>query len=149
MTWVFKPSIYVASLTEFPKPVTSLVLNDRWDMDIHKVPLNAGQFTEGRTKNGVSINISGFVGKQAGTTKLTEEAMFGVLESLRTTLDTVTSKFEFFVYHDTGTSTYRKFKDVVCQSFSCGLGDETRVPFSYSAELLAEDPVIYTTAPGA
>lgn len=73
------------------------------------------------------------------------------IESMRTKLLSAddAEKLEFFVYHDTATTTYRKFKKVRPVSLQPSVGDGAHIIFGYQLVLLAEDVAIYSTAAGS
>jgi hypothetical protein len=149
MTFVFSPAIYRdAELWTLPRPVTSLRILDAWDFERFKVPLAAGDAHVGHSKQGIDIAIDGQFGSQDGTTKLTEAEMFAVLETLRAKLDVPSDdeKFEFFLYYDSGSGTYRKFRG--CSAVRLEYDLSSPHLFSYAAIVHADDPTIYSTAPG-
>ena len=149
----WKPAIYKGgTLTELPRPVLSLEIQDSWDFRTSKVPLDDGETLDGHTFNGPVISVSFQMAKQAGVQKLTEVEMFDLYKSFRDTVnvDTDADKYEFFIYHDTtGSGTYRKFKKCAPIEYSCSFGDDVNALFVASLTVKAEDPVIYTTAPGS
>ena len=113
MAFTFKPALYKNSaLYELPQPVLAVRIQDAWDFEQFKVPLSAGDFLTGHSQQGVVISIEGQIGEKTGAPKALEQAMFAELEALRTALDITSDsdKFEFFLYHDSSSSTYRKFK---------------------------------------
>lgn len=152
MAFVWKPSVYKSStLTLLPRPVDKLDMSCRWLMDEQKVPLLDGVETYGHSEDGLVFSIQGVIAIDSGTPTITEESMWGVLANLKTVLDVSngTGKYEFFIYHDTGSATYRKFKECVTLQFDVSIGDQDRTEWPYSIVIRAEDPVIHTTAPGA
>ena len=111
MAFTFKPAIYKNSvLYELPQPVLAVRVQDAWDFEQFKVPLAEGDFLTGHSQQGVGISVEGQIGEQSGSPKALEQAMFAEIETLRTALDITSDsdKFEFFLYHDTSSSTYRK-----------------------------------------
>ena len=150
MSFTFKPSIYKdASLYELPQPVLVVRIQDAWDFEQIKVPLAAGDVLTGHSQQGVGISVEGRIGSKTGTPRALEQAMFEGIEELRTALNVSATddKYDFFLYHDESTSTYRHFKSCSTVRFDYDLSDKNL--FSYSIVIHAEDPVIYTTAPGA
>ena len=150
MAFTFKPAIYKNSvLYELPQPVLAVRVQDAWDFEQFKVPLADGDFLTGHSQQGVGISVEGQIGEQSGSPKALEQAMFAEIETLRTALDITSDsdKFEFFLYHDTSSSTYRKFKSCSTVRFDYDLSDKNL--FAYSIVIHAEDPVIYTTEPGS
>ena len=144
-----EPAIYQnAALHKFPLPIRKLRIRDAWDFQQFKVPLKDGDQLTGHSQQGVEILIEGQVALQDGAAKLTEGEMFAEIESLRTVLDAGSSsgKYELFLFHDTVTPYYRKFKSCATRQLEINLAN--RDLFSYSVLIHAEDPVIYTTAPG-
>ena len=149
MSFTFKPALYDGStLHELPRPVTALRLRDRWDFERFKVPLAAGDTLVGHSLDGVDLAVDGQIVSQAGALMLSEHDMFSELETLRSALDVSAAgqKYEFFLYHDSESATYRKFKNCSTLRFEYDLSDKRM--FKYAIEIHAEDPVIYTTAPG-
>ncbi|VAX40666.1 hypothetical protein MNBD_PLANCTO02-2909 [hydrothermal vent metagenome] len=150
MTFTFKPTIdNGVLLQELPRPILRLSVQDAWDFEQFKVPMKDGDTLVGHSQKGIEISIDGQVGTQAGTPTLTEEAMFTALESLRAVADVAdsNSKYDFFLYYDVATSTYRKFKSCSTVRFEYDISDNTL--FTYSLVIHAEDPAIYSTASGA
>ena len=150
MTFVFSPAIYRdATLWELPRPVSSMRIQESWDFERFKVPLADGDSHVGHSKQGVDISIEGQFGSQDGVTKLSEAEMFAVLESLRTKLDISadSEKFEFFLYYDISSGTYRKFRE--CSTVRLEYDLSSPHLFAYSAIVHADDPTIFSTAPGA
>jgi hypothetical protein len=149
MAFTFKPAVYDGStLYELPRPIVSIRVQDAWDFEQFKVPLAAGDTVVGHSRQGVDIAVEGQIGTQGGGLKITEADMFQEIETLRSRLDVTSSgdEYEFFLYHDTATATYRKFKSCSTIRFDYDLSNKNL--FTFSAAIHAEDPVIYTTAPG-
>lgn len=149
MSFIWKPALFDASgLYLLPRPVTSLSWQDSWDFDQLKVILAEGDELAGLSRGGIELRIEGQIGSQDGDFKLTEEAMFTTLETLRNRLNAASDleKYELFIYHDAATATYRKFKAASTVQFECDLSDVHL--FSYSVSIHADDPTLYTTAPG-
>ena len=150
MSFVFKPAVYKSSaLYELPRPVPVLRVRDAWDASRFKVPLADGDALVGHSRQGVDISLEGQIGSQSGSLKTSEGAMLEELEALRSTLDvsSASEKFEFFIYHDATSGTYRKFKLCSTVQFEMDLSNQNL--FTYSLVVHAENPVLYTTAPGA
>jgi hypothetical protein len=150
MAFTFKPAIYDGStLYELPRPITSLRLQDAWDFEQFKVPLAHGDAVVGHSRQGIDVALAGQVGTQAGGLKLSEADMFQALEELRARLDVASpgEQYEFFLYHDPATATYRKLKACTTIRFDYDLSHKSL--FTYTAAIHAADPTIYTTAPGA
>lgn len=152
MKW--KPAIYKGStLYELPRPVPALTIKDGWDMREAKVPLSDRTFVNGVSKNGVTIVVGGLIAinGETGVQLCAETDRLAAYVEMRSALDVSddTERFEFFVCHDAGTSYYKKFKSCVCKELTVDLGDESRTDWPYTLTILAEDPVLYSTAPGA
>ncbi len=145
-------SIAAGALQQLPHPIKSLQINDKWDFKQMKIPLKDGISLAGHSYSGVRITASGDLAKdKAGTTVLTEILTFDAWSDFRSQMnrDSGDTPYEFFIYHDAGEPIYRKFKNVWPVNSSLGLGDDNNVVFVWSAEWVAEDTVVYTTAPGA
>ncbi len=145
-----QPKIYAGTtLYEFPRPVQALRMRDTWDFDRSKVPLKDGETLAGQSRKGVAIFLNGQIASQAGTSKQTEAAMFAEIESMRSHLnDNATNgKFELFLFHDSATPYYRKFKNCSTLRFDVDLSN--RNLFTYTMEIHSDDPTLYTTAEGA
>ena len=143
-----EPVIYAnATLYRFPRPIRIFRFRDAWDFDRFKVPLKDGESLVGQSRKGVEIVIEGQIASQNATAKLTEADMFAEIESLRTHLNATSCvKFELFLFHDSATPYYRKFKN--CSTVAFDLDLSNRTLFSYRVEIHSDDPVIYTTAEG-
>jgi hypothetical protein len=143
----FKPAIWKGgTLYELPRPVNVVRLQDSWDFARFKVPLAAGDELAGRSANGVDIALEGEIGTQAGVLRPDEAAMFTAVQALRTALSPANPDqvYQFFLYHDAASATYRSFKDCTTVRFDCDLS--TKQLFTYSALIHASDPTVYTTA---
>lgn len=155
MSWVFKPSVWQtgdgSTVTELPKPIVDFSIADGWDMRKSKVPLADGESYDGHSQNGAIISVQGSLGLDASGTYIGEQAMFQRYIVIRDKIDISAEgdKYEFFIFHDTVEPLYRKFKDCSTRSFEAFLGDDDHTLFEYNLIVIAEDPVIYTTAPGA
>ena len=150
MAFVFKPAVYKSSvLYELPRPVPVLRVRDGWDASRFKVPLADGDALVGHSRQGVDITLEGQIGSQSGALKLSEGDMLEGLEALRSALDvsSASEKFEFFLYHDAASGTYRKFKSCSAVQFEMDLSNQSL--FTYSLVVHAENPVLYATAPGS
>src|SRR4051794_34953299 len=109
----FKPAVWKAgTLYELPRPVTVVRWQDSWDFARFKVPLAVGDALAGRSANGVDIAIEGEIGTQAGSLKADEATMFAAVQALRAGLSPATADqvYQFFLYHDAASTTYRSFK---------------------------------------
>jgi hypothetical protein len=135
-----------------PQPIIQLDPGWLWKQQEHKVPRVAGAVSYGLALESVPISITGELAKNASGITLTEQEMWTELETLRGKLAAAddAEKLELFVYHDaSGGGTYRKFKQVRPVSLQASIGDDRNVVFGYQLVLMAENPVIYTTAPGS
>ena len=147
MAFTFKPAVLKnAELYELPRPVVSVRIQDGWDYERFKVPLLDGDFAVGHSRQGIDIAIEGRIGTQAGGLRTSEAAMFAEIEKLRSMLNVGSSaeKYSFFLYHDAGSGTYRRFGSCSTVRFESDLSDAHL--FAYSAVIHADDPVIYTDA---
>lgn len=145
----FKPAVWKGGvLYELPRPVTVVRIQDSFDFARFKVPLAAGDSVAGRSRNGVDIAIEGEIGTQAGTLKSSEQSMFNTVDALRAALSAGApdQTYQFFVYHDAPSGTYRSFRSCTTVRFECDLSAPQL--FAYSALIHASDPAIYTSAPG-
>ena len=149
MTFIFQPAIYRdETLWKLPRPVTSCRVREAWDFEKFKVPLAVGDVQLGHSREGVDLLLEGQIGSQADELKLSEETMFAAIESLRSQLDVTSeaTKFEFFLYHDDATDTYRKFQS--CSTVRLEYDLSNPHLFTYSAVIHADNPTIFDTAPG-
>jgi len=97
--------------------------------------------------NGVDIAIEGEFGTYADVLRPDEASMFTALQALRAALSPANPDqvYQFFMYHDVGSATYRSFKSCTTVRFDCDLSNKQL--FTYSALIHASDPTVYTTAP--
>jgi hypothetical protein len=147
--FTFKPAIWRNdTLYELPRPIVAVRVQDTWDFEQFKVLLRDGVDVAGRSQNGVDISIEGQIGTQAGALQADEAAMFAALESLRSALGVSSPEatYELFLYHDSGTSTYRSFRACTTVRFEYDLSDKAL--FTYAVVVHAADPVIHAEAPG-
>lgn len=146
--FVFKPSLWRDGLLyELPRPITSLRIQDAWDYARFKVPLRNGDAIAGPSRNGVDVALEGQCGSRSGALTLDEAAMFAALEELRARLHVNDSSaaFEFFLYHDPATSTYRSLRNCLATRFEYDLSDPHL--FTYSLVIHAADATIHSAAP--
>lgn len=144
----FKPAVWKAgTLYELPRPVTVVRWQDSWDFARFKVPLAAGDAIAGRSANGVDIVLEGEIGTQGGALQGDEAGMFAAVQALRSALSAATPDqvYQFFLYHDAASATYRSFKRCTTVRFECDLSAPQL--FSYSALIHSADPAIHTSAP--
>jgi hypothetical protein len=149
MALVFRPGIARGTTYyELPRPIPSLRIEDGWDFQRLKVPLAAGDTLAGQTADGVDIVIQGQLGSVAGAVTAGEAEMFAALEELRRQVRVTLNEpnYEFFVYHDPSTNTYRKFKRCSTVKFECDLSNVHL--FGYTLVVHAGDPEMYATGPG-
>lgn len=154
----YKPASYKGStLYVFPRPVVQLGIDMGWDVRKGEVPLKDGMSLKGLAKRGRTITVAGVVNilGSDGTGLCTELDRLDEFELLLAAVDCSgdTEKMEFFTHYDPGEATvgdrYRKYKSCVCEKISLGIGDDDLPEFPYNLTILTEDPVRYTTAPGA
>lgn len=146
--FLFKPALWRNGLLyELPRPITSLRIQDSWDYAKFKVPLRDGDFAAGPSRNGVDIALEGQIGSQGGALTLDEAAMFLTLEMLRERLhvDDPADSYEFFLYHDPASGTYRSFRHCLTTRFEYDLTDPRL--FTYSLVVHAADAALYSAAP--
>ena len=149
MSLVFRPALYRGgTLFELPRPITTLRVLDAWDFEQFKVPLAAGDRLYGHSRNGLDLSIEGSVGTRAGTLCATEEDMLAALSQLSEAFDITSDedRYEFFLYHDQPSAAYRKYRSCATVRFEYDLSSPQL--FTWSAVVHAEDPRLYTTAPG-
>ena len=145
----FQPALWRdGALYELPRPITSLRVQDAWDYARFKVPLQDGDWAAGHSSSGVDIALEGRVGSHSGALQLAEAEMFQTLEQLRTQLQPPSpgATYEFFLYHDPLTGTFRSLRRCHTVRFEFDLTDPHL--FTYSAVIHAGDSRIYTAPPG-
>ncbi|QDT36100.1 hypothetical protein [Stratiformator vulcanicus] len=150
MSLTFQPAVYSdGSLLVLPRPVTRLRLQNAWDAEQFKVPLSAGDVRGSASANGIDILVEGQFSSAAGSILATEAEMLAAVESLRAALSPsgFDARYEFFLYHDTGSDTYRKFSGCTTARFESDLSEASL--FTYSLVVHAENPTLLTTAPGS
>jgi len=144
MAFTFRPAIQRGGdLYELPRPVTVLRILEGWDFEQLKVPLADGDFLAGHSRQGVTISLSGQFGAREGVLSATEEQMFEEWAELREQLDVTQNadKYEFFLYHDAGSGTYRSFRQCSTVRFECDMSSKHL--FEYSLIVHAEDPALH------
>lgn len=145
---IFKNGVFSA----LPTPAKVLNLSISWDAHRSKTPLADGITSTGQTLNEQRFNISGSLVKNAAKTKLFEDIdIVTAFENLKLLLnvDDDSDKYEFFILKDDGNSVYRKFKSCYAESLVFGYGDNDMHDPTYSADIVAENPLMFSTAPGA
>lgn len=149
MGLLWKPAIWDGSeLLQLPRPVIQLAVRQTWDFLQLKVPLSAGEHVEGRSENGVQIDIAAAAAnRQANTFQIDQKSMINRLEDLRQRLrpGTPETVFQFFIWHDSGAKEYRSFRGCSAVEISYDLSEEHL--FRYSLSVFARDPKLYVTAP--
>jgi len=141
--WTFRPAVWKAGvLTELPRPVTSLRLQDSWDYEKFKTPIADGDHLAGHSKNGVDLQIEGQFGTVAGDAALDEAAMFQAISDLRAALNVSGDEepYSFVLYHDASAGLYRLLRDCTTVRLESDLSDQTL--FTYSLVIHASDPVL-------
>lgn len=149
MTFTFRPALYRNStLFELPRPITTLRVLDAWDFEQFKVPLADGDRLYGHSRAGIDLSIEGRTGTHAGVLCGTEETMLDTLSLLGEAFDITSDddRYELFLYHDEASGTYRKYRSCATVRFEYDLSSPHL--FTWSAVIHAEDPRLYTTAPG-
>lgn len=139
---------------DFMSPVRQIRISDEYDEDRKKSVMVEGEQISGCSRNAVTITLSG--SNQISTDGTTDtkvctfQTQFSAYTQFRAACHTTNAdKYELFIIYDAASSYYRKFKRVSCKSFSCDMGDDNRIELPYNVVFTAEDPTIYTTAPGA
>lgn len=149
MTFRFSPALYRdEELWSLPRPITGFRIREGWDFERFKVPLAVGDAHVGHSREGIDLLLEGQIGSREGELTLSEEEMFGGIESLRSHLDVTSegTKYEFFLYCDETSETYRKFRN--CSTVRLEYDLSNPHLFAYSLVIHADDPTIYDTAPG-
>lgn len=136
-----------------PAPVKTFGIPHESKAKIESLVTKAGGNKAYNNKYAVSqITITGDISissvSESGTQLADDEDMFELYRDLVSFLDT-SAEFEVFMYYDSTTPKYRKFKKLVLASMNTDIGDNNRTAFPYTIQLHRMDPVIYTTAPGA
>lgn len=140
--FTFEPRIVHGDYSyALPRPILTLRLGDAWDVQRFKVPLREGSILTGHSRNGTEIRIEGQIGSQAGTLRLTEQAMFETLEELRTAVDVShqSGPFMLSLYGD-AQGLHRYF--AACTTLRLELDLSDKHLFSYSLHIHAAEPVI-------
>ncbi len=145
--FVFNPAISrEGSLYFLPRPVTAVRLQDSWDYMQLKVPLCDGDFLAGSSRGGVDLYLEGQIGSGNGTLRLSESEMFSEIEAFREQLGgEADPPFEFFLYHDVATATYRSLRECRTTRFEYDLSHPAL--FTYSLVVHASDPALHASAP--
>jgi hypothetical protein len=130
---------------------TSFKIRHSSDKATDKVPLRDGQFSTGFSQNGVTVSISGALGKRDNAIHFTQEEMWLLYKELlsRTMLNHNDPQFEFFVMYKPSTAIYQKYKKGSGENLEIEIGDDDWNLFKYDLTMFFDDPVIYDTAPGA
>lgn len=151
MALVWKPAIYKSStLTLLPRPVHTLDIMDKWEFEESKVPKRDGCRMAGHSRGPRRIEVTGELGSHNGTPTISEDDQLAAMALLDAAIDIDgETRFEFFIYHDTVGPSYRKYKNCAPDAMKWSLGDENRSPMAYTLSIIAEDPALYPTAPGA
>lgn len=155
MAFTWKPAVYSPANTTtlfLPRPISSCDLPFGFSFDTHKVPLKDGAKTFGRSADAFTVTFAGQIGigTDGSTKRLTELAMFDdyTLFASHLAAGDKDTKVELFLFYDSASSTYRKFKNVRPQTFALQLGDQNCHIYAYTATFFVEDPNVYTTAEG-
>lgn len=134
-----------------PLPVPQVDITWPWRSTQHEPEGGRGGVTHGISQRPATIDITGQLCVQDGDFTVTQADMWSVVEGLRAFIATQSdaNRLEFFIWHDSVASVYRKFKQVSVVNFTTNLGDDNARLWTYSLNLLADDPQLYNTAPGA
>lgn len=140
-----------------PQPVQSFPIVDEFKGKVEELPGSSGGLAvRGNFHKFKTINIVGLYGKHKVSSfseTLTELDMFDLHRDLLEFLkpSSPSSECELFMYYDSASSTYRKYKRCVKTSLSTGIGDGEYASkiFSMNLQMVILDPVMYSTAPGA
>ena len=146
--FLFNPAIWRNGvLYELPRPVVAVRIQDAWNFEKLKVPLSNGDIYTGHSQLGVDLSVEGKVGTASGTIQATEEKMFLTLESLRAALqvDPTHAPYDFFLYLDNSTKTYRSFRRCTTVRFEYDVSDPHL--FTYRIVIHAADPKIWSVGP--
>lgn len=150
-TWnpgIFKNDAFSA----IPTPAKIMNLAIEWDIHKSKTPLADGVLTTGHSLNGMRISVAGSLVKNAAKVKIFDDFdIVTAFENLKVLLnvDEDSDKYEFFILNDDPTSTFRSFKSCYPENLVFGYGDNDRAEPVYSFDLVAENPNMFSTAPGA
>jgi hypothetical protein len=150
LTW--NPGIYRSgAFWPLPRPILSLKVTDEWDVDRQKPIKSDGEQVTGHSMKGVMIEVSGCINIQSGSAQLDETSQWAMYKTFRSKVDVSqdSDKYEFFIYYDSGGGIYEKYKSVSCLNLTVELGDDERIKFPYSAQFIADNTTIYTTAGGS
>lgn len=140
-----------------PQPITSCPIIDDFKGKVEEMAAKSGgNAMRGNRHAHKQISLTGLYGKHtAGTSSptITELDMFSLHMDLLEFLDPdePSTSHELFLYYDSGTSTYRKYKTCYKSSLRTDVGDSDYANkiFQMNLQLVILDPVMYTTAPGA
>lgn len=149
----FKPALWKdgeSDVIYIPRPILSGGPQWRWSTTKRtKVPGVSGERIDWPSWDGVNINFSGLLDQENGTLVADEAEMWDYVSRLNEYMNiNDDDRLELFLYYDPDTTTYVKFKNVIPQALNPEMGDQPGKLWGYSATWFAEDPVIYTTAPG-
>jgi hypothetical protein len=140
-----------------PQPITAFPLLDDFKGRVEEMTAKVGgNAVRGNRHAHKQVSITGLYGKHLVSTEtalLTELQMLDLHRDLLEFLnpDEPTQEHELFIYYDSGTSTYRKYKQCFKSSLSTDIGDAAYANkiFTMNLQMIILDPVIYTTGPGA
>jgi len=150
VTWnpgIFKNGVFSA----LPTPAKVLNLAIDWDVHKSKTPLADGILTTGHSLNAMRFSIAGALVKNAAKTKIFEDVdIVTAFENLKVLLnvDTDSDKYQTFILNDAPSETFRSFKSCYAENLVFGYGDNDRAEPTYSCDIVAENPNMFSTAPG-
>lgn len=155
MKHYYRPVLYRAagSPTTFvlPAPVTDVDVSQPYKMDTREVPLKNGSYNYGFRRQARLITVSGGVDILENC-EYDDDSAYDVLIALDLFLNlngTLGDRFEFFTVYDDETPKYVKYRSCVPKSFNYKIRDDRNDSmFTYNIVFEAEDPYVWTTAPG-
>lgn len=151
-TETFKPCLWKDGEDDvifLPQPILSGGPQWRWKSHRSEVTGINGSYIDMPSRQGLSIPFSGMMDQEFSTMVEDEAEMWDYFDRLNTYMDvTGGDRLELFLYYDVDTETYRKFKNVVPESFQVDMGDQPGKLWGWTGTWFAGDTTIYDTAPG-
>jgi len=152
MALVWLPGIWIDGTSTWyplPRPVQDCTDDQGMDYTQHKIPHAGGAVMTGISRAVVQLSVRGLISKTgAGVVIGSETAMHTERDALVTALQGGTDgTFWFCTHYDSGSSTYRFWKDCVCTGRVLG-EQQSYVAMPYSLRIVAADPVLYAAAAG-
>jgi len=150
-------SVNGGQLFFLPQPITAFPIIDDFKGKVEEMTAKAGgNAVRGNRHAHKQISITGLYGKHTASTTsptITELDMVNLHMDLLEFLDPTDPEryHELFVYYDSGTSTYRKYKSCYKTGLQTDVGDNdySNKIFRMNLQMIILDPVMYTTGPGA